>query len=474
MRAERKNGFCVGLIQEAVMSDFETLRKEYPEFLYESYSVERAEHEIILKFRFSLGETVFTPVTRIKTDNLRLVNAFDCAAAKRIVFYLGMVEAVSYWKAACAPKVRVLCGALSDKESEWFKKLWFSGLGEFFYRNGINTDYEDFVEIVSQGSSESISGGFNCSEINIIPVGGGKDSVVTTELMSGFADKNMFFTVNDQPAREECVSAAGYDLSRIIRTYRTIDQNLLELNRRGFLNGHTPFSAIVAFLSYYCAYITGAKNIILSNEASANEANVGGTQVNHQYSKSYEFEKDFSELMRGEFGADIRYFSLLRPFSEVQIAKMFASYPQYLSVFKSCNAGSKKNIWCGKCAKCLFVFIMLLPFADRAALEAAFGCNMLDKKELSEDFNGLCGFSGVKPFECVGTAREVRAALELALKKYGGEPLPVLLEEYKQRRTPVSDEEISLIFSEFNEINGIPAEFDSAVRGMHKYVSAND
>ena len=79
------------------MSDFETLRKEYPEFSYESYSVERAEHEIILKFRFSLGETVFTPVTRIKTDNLRLVNAFDCAAAKRIVFYLGMVEAVSYW-----------------------------------------------------------------------------------------------------------------------------------------------------------------------------------------------------------------------------------------------------------------------------------------------------------------------------------------------------------------------------------------
>lgn len=456
------------------MSDFETLRKEYPEFLYESYSAEQTDDEITLKFVFSLGETVFMPTTRIKTDNLKLVNAFDSPSAKRIVFYLGMVEAVSYWKAACAPKVRVLCGSLSGKESEWFKKLWFSGLGEFFYRNGIDTDYNSFVEIISEGVGEAAGGEFNCSEINIIPIGGGKDSVVTTELMRGFADNNMFFTVNDQPAREECVSAAGYDLSRIIRTYRTIDSNLLELNKHGFLNGHTPFSAIVAFLSYYCAYIIGAKNIILSNESSANEANVGGTQVNHQYSKSYEFEKDFSNLTRAEFGADIRYFSLLRPFNEAQIAKMFASYPKYLSIFKSCNAGSKKNAWCGKCAKCLFVFIMLSPFAAREALEAAFGCNMLDKKELSEDFNGLCGFSGVKPFECVGTAREVKAALELTLKKYGDEPMPALLDEYRKRRTPVSDEEINAIFSEFNDINGIPAEFDSAVRGMHKYVSAND
>lgn len=283
----------------------------------------------------------------------------------------------------------------------------------------------------------------------------------------------MFFTVNDQPARTECVAAAGYKSDRIIKTYRTIDPNLLELNRMGFLNGHTPFSAIVAFLGYYCAYITGAKNIVLSNEASANEANVDGMDVNHQYSKSYEFEKDFFDFTKSFFGFDINYFSLLRPFNELQIAKMFASYPQYLNVFKSCNAGSKKNIWCGKCAKCLFVFIMLSPFVEKSKLESAFGCNMLEKVELAEDFDGLCGFSGVKPFECVGTAKEVNAALELTLKKYSG-TLPVLLEEYKKRRKPISDNKISEIFGEFNRINGIPSEFEDTVREMYKYVSAID
>ena len=456
------------------MADFETLRKEYPEFLYESFGVEKGEDEIILSFRFSLGDWVFTPETRIKTDNLKLINAVDSPSAKRIAFYIGMVEAVSYWKAACAPKVRVLCGHLSEVEASFFKKLWFGGLGEFFYRNSVKTDYESFVEIISEGEKEDFGGPFNSSGINIIPVGGGKDSAVTTELLSGFADKNMFFTVNDQPARSECVAAAGYDGGRIIRTYRTIDKNLLELNRLGFLNGHTPFSAIVAFLGYYCAYIIGAKNIVLSNESSANEANVGGENVNHQYSKSYEFENDFDSFVKERFGFDINYFSLLRPFNEAQIAKMFSAYPKYLGVFKSCNAGSKKNIWCGNCAKCLFVFIMLSPFVEIGELEKAFGCNMLTKTELMSDFEGLCGFSGIKPFECVGTAREVNACLELTLGKYEGVPKPALLSEYEKRRRPVSEEEIKRLFGEFNEINGIPAEFIPAVEGMHKYVSAVD
>lgn len=456
------------------MADFESLRKENPEFLYESFSLTGKEGEITLGFRFSLGDTVFTPTTRIKTDNLNIINAFDSPAARRIAFCLGMVEAVSYWKAACPPTVRVLCGSLSGEDILWFKKLWFSGLGEFFYRNGITTELDSFVNIVCEGEALPGGGDFVSAGLNIIPVGGGKDSAVTTELLSGFRNKNMFFTVNDQPARTQCVLAAGYDESRIIKTYRTIDPNLLELNRRGYLNGHTPFSAIVAFLSYYCAYLIGAENIALSNESSANEANIGGTGVNHQYSKSYEFEKDFRDFSDGYFGLPIRYFSLLRPFNEAQIAKKFAACPQYLKVFRSCNAGSKKNVWCCNCAKCLFVFIMLSPFVERGELIEAFGCDMLDKADLLVDFEGLCGFSGVKPFECVGTAREVCAMLELTLRRFGGGEKPYLLAEYEKRRTPVTSCELRALFGEYNEVNSVGSEFLPAVREMYKYVSAID
>ncbi len=456
------------------MADFETLRKENPEFLYESFSVTHRDGEIELSFRFSMGDTVFAPTTRIKTENLKTVNIFDSSTAKKIVFCLGMTEAVSYWKAACPPKVRVLCGSLDAEDILWFKKLWFSGLGEFFYRNNIVTDFESFVEIVCEGEPICARDDFVSSDINIIPVGGGKDSVVTTELMSDFRDKNMFLTVNDQQARTECVLAAGYDESKIIKAYRTIDPNLLELNRRGYLNGHTPFSAIVAFLGYYCAYIIGAGNIILSNESSANESNISGAEINHQYSKSYEFEKDFCDFTAKNFCAQIRYFSLLRPFNEAQIAKMFAAYPKYLGVFRSCNAGSKKNVWCGNCAKCLFVFIILSPFVPRDKLIEAFGADMLDKKELIREFEGLCGFSGVKPFECVGTAREVRAMLELTLLKFSKEKKPFLLSEYEKRRIPPSFEEIKALFGEYNDINGVGEKFIPTVKEMYRYVSAID
>ena len=112
------------------------------------------------------------------------------------------------------------------------------------------------------------------------------------------------------------------------------------------INGHTPFSAIVAFLSLYCTYLIGGEYIVLSNESSANSGNIEGREVNHQYSKSYRFENDFTEYVGENLLSGIRYFSLLRPFSELQIAKQFALLPQYHKVFRSCNRGSKKNIWC--------------------------------------------------------------------------------------------------------------------------------
>ena len=35
---------------------------------------------------------------------------------------------------------------LTEKQKKWWKKLYFNGLGEFFYRNGIEADFEDFME----------------------------------------------------------------------------------------------------------------------------------------------------------------------------------------------------------------------------------------------------------------------------------------------------------------------------------------
>jgi len=448
-------------------------REKYSTFVYHGFSLDKTEDEIRIAFDFEIeGLTRFCPTVRIKTQNLDIINDFDSETGKNFVFSLGLVELISYWKAACCKNVRIECGCLDEEQIRWWKKLYFSGLSEFFYRNGIETDAESFMSITSCGKAFKKAEKINLSGKNILPVGGGKDSAVTAQLMKDSHDRNMFFTVNDQKARTETVIASGYGEESIIRTYRTISPELLELNKLGFLNGHTPFSAIVAFLSGYCAFLLGAEYIVLSNEASANDTNLIDAEVNHQYSKSYQFESDFVSYVKKYIADGINYFSILRAFNELQIAKQFAAFPEYFGEFRSCNRGSKENVWCGKCAKCLFVYSILSPFIESGKLEEIFGKNMLDDMTLKEDFDGLTGFTPVKPFECVGTADEVCLALEMTAEKYKkqGEKLPALLDYFDKNNKSVH----ANLLKEFNSENNIPSEFIGRVSEMYKYVSSDN
>lgn len=455
---------------------FDSLRKQYGSFSYDGWKLFEADGYINIEFNFTIdGLCEFHPTTKIRTDGIKFANAFDSLTAQRIIFNLGMVELISYWKCACPRNVKINCGYLSQEDILWWKKLYFGGLSEFFYINSIETNETDFMDIVSLGDDiDDCECEFVSNGLNLIPIGGGKDSCVTASLLKGFGDKNKFFTVNDQQARTDTVIQAGYDEKDIIRTYRTIDQKLIELNAEGFLNGHTPFSAIVAFLSLYCTYLIGGKYIVLSNESSANEANIAGTQVNHQYSKSYEFECDFMKYTERNLLPGIEYFSLLRPFSELQIAKMFSALPQYHMTFRSCNKGSKKNIWCAKCAKCLFVFTILAPFTDYDRLTEIFGSDMLNDKEMKDDFDGLCGFSSLKPFECVGTKSEFCFALKRLCDKLEAEqkPLPYLCGYFKEKYDFLQIDENLL--KEYNPLNNVPDDFLFAVKEMYEYVAADN
>ena len=453
------------------MHTFEELRGKYPVFVYEDFHIETRPDEVRLTFDFSVpGLAAFHPQTRIPTAALPLRSAPDSETARAIVFALGLTEAVSYYKAVCAPVMEIRCGCLTEQQILWWKKLWYHGLGEFFYRNGIQTTEEDFVTVRCRSGEMPVCAGFADAGVRLVPIGGGKDSAVTLSLLREYRDSTFGFTVNDQQARTDTLLAAGLPPERMVRTYRTIDPALLELNRQGFLNGHTPFSAIVAFLSMYCAYLLGGRDIILSNEASANESTVPGTDVNHQYSKSYAFEQDFADYVRAAFALPIRYFSLLRPFNEMQIACRFAALPQYHSVFRSCNAGSKKNVWCCACAKCLFVAVILSPFLEPDALRAIFGEDLTDKESLLPAMRELCGLSAEKPFECIGTVEEVRAAAWMTIRRMqaAGQTLPCLLDWCARNVPPVHADPLTA----FNEAHHVPEEYMHCVKEMYDYVRA--
>ena len=462
---------------------FNKMRVMYPVFSYKNYHLTADNDFINIVFDFEIdGLCEFHPSVKIQKSNLDIVNDYNSPMAQKIIFNLGMVELISYWKCACPKIVKVECGHLSAQAAAFWKQLYFGGLSEFFYTNQIETDIDNFMTILSVPEEEH---GSDCdcgchheydyisAGVNLIPIGGGKDSAVTAELLKPFNEKNKFFTVNNQLARTETVLAAGYGEQDIVRTFRTIDKNLLTLNSQGFLNGHTPFSAIVAFLSLYCAYLIGGNYIVLSNESSANESNIEGTQVNHQYSKSYQFENDFTEYIENNIVDGIKYFSMLRPFSELQIAKMFSCLPQYHKVFRSCNRGSKENVWCAKCAKCLFVYSILAPFLKTEEMIEIFGTEMLNDKELLPIFDGLVGFSPVKPFECVGTVSEINFALCRLIERYKKEQkeMPCLLKYFDKK----ADKSIldNNLLNEYNPLNNVPDDFLFAVKEMYENVAEN-
>lgn len=395
---------------------FEELRAKYPRFVYEDYGWEIAGGRMTLKFTFSVdgpqGERslVFEPTISMPMDNVECTEGMDL-----FVFHIGMIELISYWKATCSPEVYIACGMITMDQEKWFQKLYYYGLGELMHRNGIKVSKREFMKIRWDRKKRLPPSKFLSSRSGtIIPIGGGKDSCITLELVDKSA-RNLALIVNPKEPQLECARLGGFEDSCIVPVERVIDKRLLELNAKGYINGHTPFSAWLAFFSVFLAYVTGRRYIALSNESSSDEVNVVGTKINHQYSKSYEFERDFA-LYRSKFLADnIRYFSFLRSFSELQIAEKFAKpqFEKYHKVFRSCNVGSKKVPWewCCECPKCLFVYVILSPFMPEAKLVEIFGENLLKKESLADTLRDLKGEGEAKPFECVGTYEEVNWAL---------------------------------------------------------------
>ncbi len=414
---------------------FKQYRDEYKEFHFNSYSINDDKEAIYIEFEFEIvGFTKFNPKLRILKKGLPF-KSIESNYVKNMVFHMGMVELISYWKATCSPKVVIKCGYLNEEQIKWWKKLYFYGLGELFYTNSIKTNIEDFMSIecleksnkLEYESIDEISSGY------IVPIGGGKDSCVTLETLNIDTKNDYCLIVNPKPVTLKCAEIAGFSNDNIIEIYRNIDKNLLDLNAKGFINGHTPFSTMLAFTSYLTAYLLSKKYIALSNENSANESNVVGEKINHQYSKSFEFECDFEEYSDKYLKAPVKYFSFLRPLNELQIAKIFSRQEKYHAVFKSCNVGSKEKEWkwCTNCAKCLFAYIILSPFLYKEKLVNIFGVDMFEKENLLQIFLELTGNGETKPFECVGTYEEVNFAISKTIANIGNGDLPYLLKYYK-------------------------------------------
>lgn len=327
------------------------------------------------------------------------------AAVDACVRLLHLAAGVSYYKAYIPSAMRIETTTLSKREAEFFTMFYESGLGEFSYRNNVSP-----VVNFPYGEKTEQTPETRLKRRTVVPVGGGKDSIVTIETLKAAGMSPTLFSVGSPRPIRETAAVSGLPM---ITVKRTLSPLLKEMNTAGVLNGHVPVTGIIAFILALAAVLYDFSDVAMSNERSANVGNTvfNGKTVNHQWSKSIGFEKSFTALMQTVL-PDFRYFSFLRPLSEAGIAKRFAAIRKYDPVFTSCNRAfrldetKRLDRWCGECDKCRFVFLILAPFMEKDRLVNVFGRNPLNEVEQTRGFEELLGLAAFKPFECVGEIKE--------------------------------------------------------------------
>ena len=377
------------------------------------------EKESVASFRYAFDnsiafeERLIFPKSKILTPNER-------KGLENCLKYLHLALGISYYKAAVPDKIVIDQYSISYETANFFNNLYIKGLGEFAYKNKI--DLKAKVRFPSSNRQSDLPSNIELVECITIPVGGGKDSIITIDALKSLNKPLLLFSLGK--FMPTCKISAKVNLP-CVYVERQLSPNLFAINSQGALNGHVPFSAILAFILPVSSILYGFNIAALSNERSANKGSLlyKGIEINHQYSKSFEFEKSISNFIKRHVLSNFHYFSFLRPLSDIGIAKLFSKLNHFHEIFVSCNSAYKINQkqndckWCLKCPKCRFTFLALAPFMEKASLISIFGKNLLDDENQIEGFDELTGIRGVKPFECVGDIDESIAAFLLLINK---------------------------------------------------------
>ena len=338
------------------------------------------------------------------------------AAFESALDLLHMIAGVSYYKAGVPGELRVESTLLDRGTADFLDALYLHGLGEFAYHNKIDLRGRIRFPVGASGTAAGPARAVDLPHSSLVPIGGGKDSLVSVEILKSAGENARATWIGSSALIESCAQRSGLPMLNISRTISPV---LFDYNRAGALNGHIPVTAINSAILVVAAILYGHDAIVFSNERSASSATLeyDGMAINHQWSKGWDFEQGFRALVHSRVAADLDYYSLLRPLSELAVASRFARDNRYDDVFSSCNRNFRilgpkpSDRWCGHCPKCHFVFLALAPFMAKPRLLGIFGRNLLDDAAQTAGFDALLEYRDHKPFECVGEGRESRAAM---------------------------------------------------------------
>lgn len=344
---------------------------------------------------------------------------------QRLINWLAVVHALYIYDVAYFTELQLEFG-LSQVEKAFFEQLIFLGMAEFRLVNHLTLSLPTTIICstikLTTPLSPKLAG-------NLVLNGGGKDSFVSAALLTQAQQTFAWYLQNTSVAQQRVVAASGQPA---IIMQRTMDKR----RKLGPLKGHRPTSAAIAISAVLTAYLQGRQFVVASNEQSSNEGNavVDNVSINHQYSKSFQFEADFADLLL-QTGIGVRYFSLLRPLHELQIAALAAQQDAYLTEFTSCNHGYGQGRWCLACAKCAFIVLVFTAVKPSVVPRIWGNPLVLAQPAIRPHLSALLDPAQTKPLECVGTLEECQLAALMILQGPLAPSLPNDLRQLLQTHT---------------------------------------
>ena len=398
------------------------------------------------------------------------------AAVERALRLLHLIAGVSYYKAAVPGEIRIESYGIDADTATLLELIYLNGLGEFAYRNGLDlhgrirfpsekrpssgpsghplpqagegtaagaTDDGLPLPLAGEGWGEgALAPALGLREHALVAIGGGKDSLVSIEALRTLGVEQTVSWIGGSQLIQACAARTGLPT---LNVGRALAPQLFDYNREGAWNGHIPVTVVNSAILVLAALLHGVDQVVFSNERSASYGSMieGTGEVNHQWSKGWACESAFGEYVEKHIAADLHYYSLLRPLSELAVARQFTRTDRYDAHFSSCNRNfhilgeRPTNRWCGVCPKCHFVFLALAPFMSKPRLVGILGRNLLDDPAQTAGYDALLEYQDHKPFECVGEGRESRAAMaalaarpewreDALVKRFAREILPQL------------------------------------------------
>lgn len=440
----------------------------YKKFIFESCKLDPETGKIVLNYSLD-GKLIFQEIlffpkafwgSVIFKNNAELID--------RILFNLHLAGGVSYWKTYCPKEIEIKTGKLNKEQADFWNKLYSEGMSQFYFENQLDPKKNN--PIFPFGEFEVNSLNAELKDEYLLPWGGGKDSIVSAEILKKLKKKFILISANDSEVQKKSQEILG--AQRII-VERNIASELLALQKtEKVFKGHVPITAYYAFLCSLAAVLGNYKNIVLSNEKSSNYGNLEykGIVVNHQYSKSFEFEKDIREYLEKFITPDINYFSLLRGWYEIKIVELFSKYDKYFQNFSSCNANFKINkiqgngLWCGNCPKCAFIFLLLAAFLEKEKTVSIFKKDLFNDSKLEDIFLEILGEKNFKPLECVGTKEESILAMQKIVLK-GDFSKSYFVKKYGDKYNKAS-EDLEKKMMKFYEENFVTKDIKEEIKNL--------